>query len=150
MSRNHPLRIKGCSILIKERMDGATIKSSWDHCIWCFKKLYQYRLPQNELTGLKKVRSYSKFNFIIRKNNIQHLILSLTFWPYYVLKVIWSKCLLLRTIHIGCPWCNGYRCKEIDTAIRVQIVDEDDCISYCTNTFEKGMNPIILLPAMSK
>ena len=38
----------------------------------------------------------------------------------------------------------------MDTATRVQILDEADCISPSTNTLEKGMNPIILLPAMGK
>ena len=33
---------------------------------------------------------------------------------------------------------------------RVQILDETDCISHGTNTLEKGMNPIILPPAMGK
>ena len=28
--------------------------------------------------------------------------------------------------------------------------DENDCISLSTNTLGKGMNPIILLPAMGK
>ena len=35
-------------------------------------------------------------------------------------------------------------------ATRVQILDENDCISHCTNTLGKGMNPIILPPAMGK
>ena len=39
---------------------------------------------------------------------------------------------------------------EMDTAIRVQIVDETDCIVHSTNTLGKGMNPIILPPAMGK
>ena len=30
------------------------------------------------------------------------------------------------------------------------ILDEADCISHSTNTFGKGMNPIILPPAMGK
>ena len=38
----------------------------------------------------------------------------------------------------------------MNTAIRVQILDETDCISHCTNTLGKGMNPIILPPAMGK
>ena len=38
----------------------------------------------------------------------------------------------------------------MDTAMRVQILDETDCISHRTNTLEKGMNPIILPPAMAK
>ena len=39
---------------------------------------------------------------------------------------------------------------ENDTATRVQILDETDCISHSTNTLGKGMNPIILPPAMGK
>ena len=33
---------------------------------------------------------------------------------------------------------------------RVQILDEIGCISHSTNTLGKGMNPIILHPAMGK
>ena len=36
------------------------------------------------------------------------------------------------------------------TATRVQILDETNCISHSTNTLGKGMNPIILPPAMGK
>ena len=36
----------------------------------------------------------------------------------------------------------------MDTATRVQILDETDCISRSTNTLGKGMNPIILPPAI--
>ena len=36
------------------------------------------------------------------------------------------------------------------TASRVQILDETHCISHSTNTLGKGMNPIILPPAMGK
>ena len=38
----------------------------------------------------------------------------------------------------------------MDTATRVQILDKTDCISHSTNTLGKGMNPIILPPAMGK
>ena len=38
----------------------------------------------------------------------------------------------------------------MDTATRVQILDETDCVSHCTNTLGKGMNPIILSLAMGK
>ena len=38
----------------------------------------------------------------------------------------------------------------MDTATRVQILGETDCISHSTNTLGKGMNPIILPPAMGK
>ena len=38
----------------------------------------------------------------------------------------------------------------MDTATRVQIMDETDYISHRTNTLWKGMNPIILPPALGK
>ena len=40
--------------------------------------------------------------------------------------------------------------QEMDTATQVQILDETDCISHNTNILWKGMNPIILPPAMGK
>ena len=43
-----------------------------------------------------------------------------------------------------CPWCNGYRRRKWTRR------HESDCISHSTNTFGKGMNPIILPPAMGK
>ena len=39
---------------------------------------------------------------------------------------------------------------KMDTATQVQILDETDCISHSTNTLGKGMNTIILPPAMGK
>ena len=39
---------------------------------------------------------------------------------------------------------------EMKTVTRVQTLDEVDCISHCTNILGKGMNPIILPPAMGK
>ena len=39
---------------------------------------------------------------------------------------------------------------KMDSATRVQILDETDCISHSTNTLGNGMNPIILPPAMGK
>ena len=38
----------------------------------------------------------------------------------------------------------------MDMMTRVQILDETDCISHSTNTLGKGMNPIILPPAIGK
>ena len=38
----------------------------------------------------------------------------------------------------------------MDTATRVQILNEADCISHSTNTLGKGRNPIILPPVMGK
>ena len=40
--------------------------------------------------------------------------------------------------------------QDMNTAIRVQFLDKTDCISHSTNTLGKGMNPIILPPAMGK
>ena len=44
----------------------------------------------------------------------------------------------------------GGACGLKDTATRVQILDETDCISDSTNTRRKFMNPIIIPPAMGK
>ena len=38
----------------------------------------------------------------------------------------------------------------MDTAVRVQILDEALCVSHSTDTFRKGIHPIILPPAMVK
>ena len=38
----------------------------------------------------------------------------------------------------------------MDTATRFQIMDETDYISHSTNTLGKGINLIVLLPAMGK
>ena len=38
----------------------------------------------------------------------------------------------------------------MNTVTRVQILDETHCISHTTNNLGKGMNPIILPPAMGK
>ena len=38
----------------------------------------------------------------------------------------------------------------MEAATRVQFLDEAVCISYSTNTIGKGINPIILPPAMGK
>ena len=38
----------------------------------------------------------------------------------------------------------------MDTTTQFQILDETDYILHSTNTFGKGMNPIILPPAMGK
>ena len=48
------------------------------------------------------------------------------------------------------PWWNGYRRMKMDTATRVQNLDETDCISHSTNTLGKGMKPIIFPLAMHK
>ena len=40
--------------------------------------------------------------------------------------------------------------QEMDSVTRVQNLDKAVCISHHANTFGKGMNPTIILPAMSK
>ena len=39
---------------------------------------------------------------------------------------------------------------EMDSAIRIQTLDEVDCISHCTNTLRKGINTNFLTPAKGK
>ena len=38
----------------------------------------------------------------------------------------------------------------MELEIRVQILDKPVCISLCTDGFEKGMNPSLLLKATAK
>ena len=57
----------------------------------------------------------------------------------------YDRCRLRR-----CPWCNGYRRRKWTRQHEFKILDVTDCISHCTNTLGKGMNPIILPPAMGK
>ena len=52
-----------------------------------------------------------------------------------------------KLIEIVVKWLS---LEEMDMASRVQILAETDCISHSTNTLGKGMNPIILPPAMGK
>ena len=39
---------------------------------------------------------------------------------------------------------------EMDTVTQIQILDKTDCILHSTSTLRKGMNTIILTPAMGK
>ena len=50
--------------------------------------------------------------------------------------------------HMRCPWCNGYRRRN--WTWRHEFKSWTDCISHSTNTLGKGMNPMILPPAMGK
>ena len=54
----------------------------------------------------------------------------------------------LFSFHNVCPWCNGYRRRNWTR--RHEFKSWTDCISQSTNTFGKGMNPIILPPTMGK
>ena len=74
------------------------------------------------------------------------------------LKILQSRYYVYFSINILNPPSHGslntvaywLPAKEMDASIRVQILDELDCISHVTNTHGKGMNPIILRPAISK
>ena len=74
----------------------------------------------------------------------KHVLNKDTFCLYYFIKIL-SSFLIRRS-----PLCNGYRHMKIDTATQVQILADANCISHSTNTLGKGMNPIILPPAMGK
>ena len=54
----------------------------------------------------------------------------------------------LTAIRVRCPWCNGYRRRNWTR--RHEFKSWTDCISHRTNTLGKGINPIILPPAMGK
>ena len=64
------------------------------------------------------------------------------------MNIIGSYFMLIFIIIIG--GACGVMVIVVDTATRVQILDETDCISHSTNTLGKGMNPIILPLAMGK
>ncbi len=52
-----------------------------------------------------------------------------------------------KRIHQDMVWLSS---QEMDTTTQVQTLDEADSVSLCTNTLGKGMNPILLSPAMGK
>ena len=69
----------------------------------------------------------------------------------FTLKIAKSRRYPVKTItDVEVPMVKWLSLQEMDTATRVQILDETDCISHSTNTLGKGMNPIILPPAMGK
>ena len=49
-----------------------------------------------------------------------------------------------------CPWCNGYRRRKWTRRHEFKFWTRLICISHRINTLGKGMNPIILPPAMGK
>ena len=56
---------------------------------------------------------------------------------------------IIYTQQRRCPWCNGYRRRKWTRRHEFKSWTTD-YISHSTNTFGKGMNPIILPPAMGK
>ena len=98
--------------------------TDWD----CLCMFYQIRIGCNTRSIFKTV--FNRFDF--RAFLIQDWSL---YWPIAIAR---------------CPWCNGYRRKKWIRRHEFKILDETDCISHSTNTLGKGMNPIILPPAMGK
>ena len=62
----------------------------------------------------------------------------------------WSKYLTVIMFDLQVPVEAWLSLQEMDTATWVQILDEANYIPHSTNTLGKGMNPIILPPAMGK
>ena len=58
--------------------------------------------------------------------------------------------LVMLVLHVKLGGARGVMVIIIGMVTRVQILDETDFISHNTNTLGKGMNPIILPPAMGK
>ena len=59
----------------------------------------------------------------------------------------------IRSIGSSCQALAPNNCSSdrgVMVIVVVQILDEADCISHSTNTIGKGMDPIILPPAMGK
>ena len=61
---------------------------------------------------------------------------------------VYCVCVCVCVIYV--EGAHGVMVIIIDTATRVLILDETDCISHSINTLRKGMNPIILPSAMGK
>ena len=70
-------------------------------------------------------------------------------WKFRLRFPQWPKMMLYNSF-MEVPMVKWLSSQEMNTATRVQILDENDCISHSTNTLGKGMNPIILPPAMGK
>ena len=49
-----------------------------------------------------------------------------------------------------CPWCNDYRCRKWTQRHEFKSWMRLIAFPHSTNTLGKGMNPIILPPAMGK
>ena len=90
----------------------------------------------------------SRYNVHFRTNTLGKLINSLI--PPDMDKIVPLLFFYKDGFGIRYPTNVDMPLNEMDTATRVQILDETDCISHRTNTVGKGMNPIILPPAMGK
>ena len=128
-----------------------------------------------EMEGLKRIymisillsNKKSRWNMLNAKRTIQkkiNILLSIHFFFgtysfilntfdhinfYNIMKAHhWE--IFKRAIYLKCLWCNCCCHWRMDMVTQVQILDKAVCISHSANTLGKGMNLIILLPAMGK
>ena len=109
--------------------------------------------PWLQLIGLSTTIAFVSTQLDIFNNRSLALII---LFNICLLTVTWLKVLLLFNSNNSaviilinrCPWCNGYRRRNWTR--RHEFKSWTDCISHSTNTLGKGMNPIILPPAMGK
>ena len=97
-----------------------------------------WTIPKGFINGLEYYKT-KKIENKYRPPRLQHYQDRLLYW-----EAAWR---LMATYSHSMQWLSS---KEMDTATRVQILDQTYCISHNTNTLGKGMNPNILPPAMSK
>ncbi len=67
-----------------------------------------------------------------------------------LISILYQKANICSLLPDKVPVVQSLSSQEMDTATRVKILDETDCISHSTNTLGEGMNPIILPLAMGK
>ena len=94
-----------------------------------------------QLTDFQSTPSY-----IVVQSPTQYLFSWLARPEYATPSVFRLACLII--IKRWCSWCNGYRRKNWTRWHEFKSLTE--CISHCTNTLGKGINPIILPSAMGK
>ena len=74
--------------------------------------------------------------------------ISMTAMKYYAQNKSNVNQLRIKHFPSMCPWSNGHRRRNWTR--RHELKSWTDCISHSTKTLGKGMNPIILPPAMGK
>ena len=98
--------------------------------------------PSESSSGIKRIQVPS-----IPRHTFQYHNTAGLSSVFFCLVLIISYFIIITRSFWRCPWCNSYRRRKWT---RFQILDETDCILHSTNAPGKGMNPIILPPAMGK
>ena len=111
------------------------VQLPWNRALIYFSRFFAARLS----SGILFVDS--KLNLILTKPFLFVIMLSEFFQPSFL-----SSFLVILGVFVV-QWLSSL---EMDTATRVQILDETVGVSHCANTLRKGMNSIILPPAMCK